>query len=194
MRRSTPVRVGRLQPTFWGAAICAAVALWFALPIFGQQRLTAEQVESGFIYNFTKYVEWPAQTDEVEASHFHICVVGEASIADELDSAIQGKVANNRTILVRRINEIPNIRGCEILYVGNIPRATEEKLLAELSARPVLTVGGAPGFLRGEGMVTFVIEADRVRFDINVRSAERVNIHFDSRILAVARKRTEASR
>jgi hypothetical protein len=156
--------------------------------------LSAAQVQAAFIYNFTKYTEWPSQPADADTTHFHLCVVGDNPVTEQLDTAIQGKVAANRTIQIRHIGNEANLSGCEVLYVGNVSRQTEERLLAALSAQPILTLGSLPGFLRGQGMVTFVVEDNRVRFDINTRIAEKVNIRFDSRILALARKRIEAPR
>jgi hypothetical protein len=156
--------------------------------------LTADQIIAGFIYNFTKYTEWPPRPQDEDLLHFHICVAGTSGVSDQLSNVVQGKLADNRSIQVRRIGEDLNVRGCEILYVGNVPRKLEERLLGAVAGQPILTVGSSTGFLRGEGLVTFVLEEDRVRFELNARAAEKVNIRFDSRILALARNRSEVAR
>lgn len=154
--------------------------------------LTAEQVQAGFIYNFTRYTEWPEEALEVpDRDHFHICVSGKSAVARQLELYVQNKMAGGRPIQIRRLNDGANVAGCEILYVHNVPNETEDRLLAAIAGKSILTIGSVPGYLRGAGMITFVLEDNRVRFDINLRAAERVNLRFDSRILAVARRINE---
>ncbi len=190
------------------AFLCALAALFFAsVPLCGQSALTAEQVEAGFIYNFTKYTEWPTVAGR-DDSRFHLCVAGDGGVVEQLDRAVNGKAVGNRSIVVRHLEEHASdprpsspgvadsagVGDCEILYVGRISRQMEERLVSLLPGQVILTIGSTPGFLRGAGMITFVFEDNRVRFDINARLAEKVNIRFDSRILALARNKNEVSR
>jgi hypothetical protein len=51
----------------------------------------------------------------------------------------------------------------------------------------VLTVSDRSGFLRDGGMIGFVIENRRVRFDINQAAAVRAGLSLSSKLLSVAR-------
>src|SRR6476659_5154608 len=105
------------------SGLCVVVLLFVASQLLAQANevLTAEQVQAGFIYNFTKYTEWPLDSAEDEDSnHFHICVIGTGPVVEQLD-LIQGKMVLNRVILIRHLTEGPNVNGCEVLYVGNLP-------------------------------------------------------------------------
>jgi hypothetical protein len=51
----------------------------------------------------------------------------------------------------------------------------------------VLTVGDAPDFLARGGVVEFVREGNRVRFDVNIGEAQRAGLVVSSRLLRVAR-------
>lgn len=172
--------------------MCCAVIGPMVCASFAQSadNLTADQVKAGFIYNFSKYVDWPSSVDP-DPYRFHICIAGNDGVAEQLQSAVHGKTTGGRPIGVRRVGEDLNVTGCEILYVGNISKALADRLSSGLAGQPVLTVGSSPAFLRGEGILTFVVEDNRVRFDINLRIAAKVNLHFDSRILALARRTTE---
>ena len=168
---------------------CVLSFLWLAVvPLVGQStdQLTAEQVEAGFIYNFTKYTEWPPLPGH-DNTAFHLCVAGDGGVVEQLDKAVNGKAVGNRNIVVRHLDDSVDINDCELLYVGQISRKLDDRLTALLPGQPILTIGSTPGYLRGGGMITFFVEANRVRFDINARLAEKVNIRFDSRILALAR-------
>ena len=172
----------------------ASIGLWlllFALlPCQAQNNvaLTAEQVKAAFLYNFTKYTEWPPVADG-EPGVLHICVLQAGDVAAELERSIDGKMSGTRTIRIRRLKDAADVGRCELVFVDNGSRQDEQKLASAASTQPVLTVGDSEGW-----MIRFVVEGDRVRFDINVAAARKVNIRFDSRLLALARIRIEVLR
>ncbi len=53
--------------------------------------------------------------------------------------------------------------------------------------RGVLTVGEGDDFVRQGGIIAFVIENRRVRFDINQAAAENAALKLSSKLLSVAR-------
>ncbi|HEU5335061.1 MAG TPA: YfiR family protein, partial [Terriglobales bacterium] len=52
---------------------------------------------------------------------------------------------------------------------------------------PVLTVGDSGDFLPLGGVINFVVEQDRVRFEISLAAAQRQRLKISSKLLAVAR-------
>lgn len=51
----------------------------------------------------------------------------------------------------------------------------------------VLTVGEGEAFVHDGGMIAFVIENRRVRFDIHLTPAENAGVRLSSKLLNVAR-------
>ena len=170
--------------------VALVYGVFAALPFLwaqGIDSLSADQVKAGFIYNFTRYVEFPPRA-EADVTHFHVCTAGQDGVIDQLEIAVHGKVVDNQSIVVVRLGDSVNVGGCEVLYIGNIPGNYEQRLAAAVAGLPVLTVASRRGFLAGAGILTFVLEQNRVRFDIDLDLAQKVNIHFDSRLLALARR------
>jgi hypothetical protein len=52
----------------------------------------------------------------------------------------------------------------------------------------VLTVADADGFARSGGMVAFVRENNKLRFEINESAAKQAGLSVSSRLLSVARQ------
>ena len=61
-----------------------------------------------------------------------------------------------------------------------------KEILTALDESGVLTVSDMPGFTRRGGMIQFVLEGDRVRFEINLASAENARLVLSSELLKVA--------
>ena len=58
--------------------------------------------------------------------------------------------------------------------------------LQDLRGPPVLTVADTAGFLDHGGIINFVLEGSKVRFEINQEAAERAGIKISSKLLRLA--------
>jgi hypothetical protein len=154
--------------------------------------LTENQIKAGFLFNFTRFVDWPADAFTAAESPIVLGIVGEDSFGDLLTQAAAGKTVNGRTVLVQRFKEEQNIRACNILFVS----ASEEKLMARiferLSGSSVLTVGETRGFAQSGGIINFVIEDNRVRLEINLGAAARARVKISAKVIGVARIVTDS--
>jgi len=149
----------------------------------------AQQLEQGvkaaFIYNFTKYVEWPAGSLD-NSNNIVIGIVGQDSLGGALEKTIEGKTAGGRKFVVRHFRWGQDLSQCNVLFVpaGEMGSAA---LLAHIKDRPVLTIGEAPGFARRDGIINFVIESNHVRFEINAQAAQGAGLAISSKLLALGK-------
>ncbi len=140
-------------------------------------------VKAAFLLNFTKFVEWPPNPASADPS-FNICILGEDPFHGVLDRIAEGEAVNGRRLVVQKIRRVEP-RLCRMIFIGRgepeVPR------LLESVGPGVLTVGEGERFLHEGGMIAFVIEGRRVRFDVNQRAASRAGLQISSRLLSVAR-------
>lgn len=168
-----------------------AVLLWICTAIATDSTMEAAeqsleyQVKAAFLLNFTKFIDWPAGAFADADSPLAICVVGKDPFRRVLDDIVQGEVVSGRKLIVRRIGEAPTAQTCQVAFLS----AAEKDVRINFSALGpgVLTVGEGQGFLREGGMIAFVVENRRVRFDINQMAAENASLKISSRLLSVAR-------
>ena len=142
-----------------------------------------EEVKAAFLYNFAKYVTWPAP---VEA--FEVCAVAAPGFVQSMGVIVAGESIDGRPVRVLTPATPGEARRCHILYIGRGDEEQARQWLRAVNDAPVLTVGDSPRFLSEGGVVAFVTEADRVRFDINVAEARRAGLTISSRMLRVARR------
>jgi hypothetical protein len=143
------------------------------------------QVKAAFLLNFTKFVEWPSDGFLDAASPIAICVAADDPIAPVLEQMLEGESVDGRKVVMLRAP--PDLsRSCQVLFVGKGEREVP-KLLSSLRAT-VLTVGETEGFLADGGMINFVIDNRRVRFDINQKAVTNSSLKLSSKLFNVARK------
>jgi hypothetical protein len=142
-------------------------------------------VKAAFLLNFTKFAEWPPTAFSDPQAGIAICILGSDPFGHSIDDVVQGEVVDGRKVLVRRISQPPEPQMCQVLFVD--PALKEPAKILEGLPPGVLTVGEGARFLRDGGMVSFVIENRRVRFDINITASENGHLKLSSKLLSVAR-------
>lgn len=167
-------------------SLLAALTL-LAAPATGRAEAAATEYElkAAFLYNFTKFVEWPAAAFHDDRSSLRLCVLGEDPFGGSLQAIAKEEVAG-RKVTVLRSDLLSDPSGCQILFVS---RSEEGRLTAILEAvrdAPVLTVGEMEGFLEVGGIINFILQGSKVRFEINQESAERAGIKISSKLLRLA--------
>jgi hypothetical protein len=178
----------------------ARLAAWIAAAAVTLTSVTAQQAEvtlendvkATFLYNFTKYVEWPASAFSGDDDPFRVCVIGSPLFANAVDRVIAGEDVDGHRLMRVAPETVDAARSCHILFIGAGERARAERLLAGSRAAPVLTVGDAPESLSRGTTIAFVTEGNRVRFDVNAADARGRNLTVSSKLLRVARKVLEA--
>lgn len=143
------------------------------------------QVKAAFLLNFTKFVEWPADGFADAVSPISICVTGDTPVELALQQIVAGESVRGRKLAALRAPAEPS-KSCQVLFVSKTEKDVS-KLLAGLG-RSVLTVGESEGFLADGGMINFVIEDRRVRFDINQKAAANSALKLSSKLFSVARQ------
>jgi hypothetical protein len=140
------------------------------------------QVKAAFLLNFTKFVEWPAGTAHQNVP-INICLYRDV-FGSSIDQIVADEIVSGRKLAVQRL-ERGSSNTCQVLFISGSETEVPE-LLAKMG-KGTLTVGEGEQFLRQGGMIAFVIENRRVRFDVNLRAAQNAGIHISSRLLKVAR-------
>jgi hypothetical protein len=142
------------------------------------------QVKAVFLLNFTKFIEWPDAAFANPEAPINICVLGDDPFGQVLDSTVAGERIGSRRLVVQRTRRLLP-KSCQVVFVGR----SEKDLLKLLAGvgPGVLTVGEGEGFLREGGIIAFVVENRRVRFDVNQAAASNASLKISSKLLNVAR-------
>jgi hypothetical protein len=148
--------------------------------------LSEYQVEAVYLYNFSRFVEWPAQPTTERISTFAICVLGKDPFGPVLDSTLSGESVGADNLIARRLSKPQEALGCRILFVGLSEKDHLKEILGALGKASVLTVSDIPRFSEHGGMIGFVLEGDKVRFEVNLTNATDAGLAVSSDLLKVA--------
>jgi hypothetical protein len=144
------------------------------------------QVQAAYLYNFGKFVKWPAVALANQSGAFTICVLDQDPFGATLQSTLAGESVGGKPVTVKRLAKAQDAAACHILFIGSAQQRDLREILAALDDAAVLTVSDMPDFSKRGGMIQFVLEGDRIRFEINLEGAQKSHLVFPSELLKVA--------
>jgi hypothetical protein len=75
---------------------------------------------------------------------------------------------------------------CQILFISSSEAKRLNKIIEALDKSAVLTVSDIPQFSQRRGMIQFVLEENRIRFEVNLTATQRAGLTLSSELLKVA--------
>jgi hypothetical protein len=173
-------------------ACACLLRLWFAWAVFVFAAFPAAaapseyQVKAVFLFNFTQFVEWPADSFPGPAAPFVIGVLGKDPFGSQLDEVVRGESVNKRPLVVERYRSVDEIRNCNILFIGSSELGFLPQILLALKGRSILTVSDADTAAEQGVMIRLVTESNRIRLRIDVGAARAGNLTISSKLLRPA--------
>lgn len=172
--------------------LCAGVALGLATAALAAPRDTSaglareQAVKAGFIFNFTKFVDWPPQSFAAADAPFVIGVLNSPGVLGELEKAVAGRRVGRHEIVVRALKPEDDLRSTHVIFVG-AATPSAQMLLKSIADQPILTIGESERFAGEGGAIGFVFDGDKLRFEINVAAAARANLKISAQLQKLAR-------
>lgn len=151
------------------------------------QSASEYEVKAEFLHRFSQFVAWPSEAFASEDAPLVIGVLGRDPFGARLEAVVADARAAGRPYAVRRFKTADELAPCHILF---IPASEEPRLgwvLEKLKGTPTLTVGETRGFARRGGAINFLLEGDRLRFEINATAAEAAGLKVSSQLLKLAK-------
>ena len=119
-----------------------------------------------------------------------IGVLGENVFGDNLEKTINHKVINERPLQFKEFHSVAEATNCHILFISTSEKAKFSKIIQGLQGTSVLTVSETGEFIDAGGMINFVLEANKIRFEINDEAARKAGLKISAKLLTLARKKS----
>jgi hypothetical protein len=147
---------------------------------------TDYDVKAAYLYNFGHFVEWPANVASAQNEPFTVCVLGQDPFGPVLDTTLAGETIAGKRVAAKRISTLDEAGSCQILFLSSAEEARLNSIIKALSKQAVLTVSDMPEFAKRGGMLQFVLEGKRVRFEVNLAAVQHAGLSLSSELLKVA--------
>jgi len=199
-RPENPPRPNRLCAEGWsallrhfisrlrGSSLGIAGSISLLCAIAAQAQSAPEyQVKAAFLFNFAKFVEWPSNKFPSADAPLQICIFGQGPFGVDFERVIAGKSVSGHTLQISYPTNTTEARTCHILFIPSTQKKKMQQILDSLKGASVLTVADTEGFAQMGGDVNFVLDDDRVRFEINLKATDAEHLKLSAKLLAVAK-------
>jgi len=176
-----------------GAVVFLFIWIWFlSLFFLSSVQVQAqtgshpeEDVKAAFIYNFTKFVEWPKSSNNDPNHDLVIGYWGNGSMMTALER-LNGRKSQKKIIKVKLISGLCDMDDINVLVIGQ-DQTLDENMLMDLVKKNILTVSEGMDSLDKGIVIALYKEDDKIRFAINLKVMEGSKLRISSRLLKLAK-------
>lgn len=139
------------------------------------------RAKAGFLYNFIAFTEWPSTV----GSPLTLCVYGADPFGDELN-ALQGKNVGGRSLATRRVGNLEQLKGCQVVFISGSAINEQPRILEALQGGAVLTIADTPGALDAGVGINMMLRQGRIVFEVNLEVTRTAQLNLSSKLLRLA--------
>jgi hypothetical protein len=184
--RRFPKFIVQIRISCW---VGVATACALSMPVCAHAQTakpTEYQIKAAYLYHFIRFVTWPANAAATQTNTVPMCIFGNDPFGTSLEAAGKGLVIDGKRTSVRRIPTAEAATHCGVLFIGVAAHPPLDQVIAAVGKRGVLTVSDLPEFTRRGGIIQFVVEGGRIRFEVNLAAAAEAGLTLSSELLKVA--------
>ena len=138
-------------------------------------------LKAAFVYNFTKYINWPPTVED----EFIIGIVGPSPIEGPLQEIARTKTVNDKKIVIKTFDKPEDITFCNILYIAKNSSISLYSILSKIGYG-TLTISEEEGYAQQGTAFNFVLVKDKLRFESNIRALNSARLKASSQLLKLA--------
>jgi hypothetical protein len=189
------------------ALLCVALSLVCAPAALCDEpgSIQEYQIKAAFLYNFLKFVDWPKEAMPDGNEPVTIGIIGKDPFGQAFEP-VKDKDVRGKKVVVKRFKSIADlkklgesgkdeldrqieaVKKCHLLFVCSSEKEYLKDIVNAVKYRPVLTVGDTEEFLQSGGIISFVMEDQKVRFEVNLTAAEHAKLKIRSQLLRLAKR------
>jgi len=186
----------QVRKRFPAAGVAVTLLLWaLVAPIASASSGAAHldttskeyQIKAAFVFNFALFTQWPDSAFSDPKAPFVVAVIGDDPFGPALQQVMCGKCIQGHPITVKHLDSPSEIPGCHLLFVPATEDDHLDDIFNAIGNQPILTVGETSKFLWDGGIIQFLIEDGKIRFEICPDAADKAGLRLSSRLMNLAK-------
>lgn len=156
---------------------------WVRMPV-QDPNSSLSKVKASFIYNFTKYIDWP---DKYKEGNFVIGILGTSSFYNDLTTLLSTKTVGSQTFEIKSFTNAESLSGTvHILFVPAENSSLLPDVIKKLKGKSTLIITEKPGLAKMGSMINFVVENNKQRFELNKVNIQKYGLTVSTNLMALA--------
>jgi len=163
-------------------AVFVALVMLASSSVFAQER-PMHEVYSMMVFNFVKYVQWPANDDSKE---FVIGVMGNNEIFNTLSAWYAGKPKGNKTYVIKKFNSASEMTDCQVVFIDRSKSNEFDAVNNKVKGKGTLVVTDRNGLGTKGSCINFKKVDEKLKFELNQHAIEASNLKVSSALTNMA--------
>lgn len=143
-----------------------------------------EKFKALFMYNFTKYIEYPASK---QSGNFVIAVLGDSPIIGELQTIAERKTVGQQKIEVKKISASDDVSKCHIIFVPEGKSGQASEIAGKLVGKGVVLITDKPGLGKSVADINYITNAGKQSFEVNQTHLKEHGVNVASTLLTLGK-------
>ena len=143
-------------------------------------------IMASFLYNFSKYVQWPAEKFANDKSPLIFCIIDQDSLIPIVAKTLMGKKTKGRRLITHSRKRTDDMKSCHLVYIGTKEQEGEGKVVKSPPGSGVLTVGYRGKTSNAKAIINLIKDKNKFKFAINTNVADQANLKIGSKLLQLA--------
>jgi hypothetical protein len=160
----------------------AVMAISALMLIATSTRAQDEKFKALFMYNFTKYIEWPQIK---QTGDFVIGVLGNSAIVDELNAIAERKTVGSQNIKVKQVSTNDELTKLHILFVPESQSGQVDALADKIKGKGVVLITDKPGFAKTKSGINYINEGGKQKFEVSNKHLSEEGVKVSAQLLTL---------
>lgn len=160
--------------------------IWFSLTLLillcPQLKCQDEKFKALFMYNFTKYLEWPSTKNKGD---FIIGIYGTSPIYNDLRIIAEKRKVGTQHIVVKKLTQASDLAQCHIVYLPENRSGKIDEVSDNCKGKGIVIISDKPGLAKSHSGINYVKVDGKQNFEINKKHLEIEGIKINSALLSL---------
>ena len=117
----------------------------------------------------------------------NVCLVGQDPFKYDAEHDLLSRRVGNRPVALLKFKPGESLKGCHIVFLSADSGRRSMSIVADLRGSDTLTVGESKDFAANGGMISLIVEENKLRFEVNLEATTQAHLSISSQLLALAR-------
>jgi hypothetical protein len=149
-----------------------------------QSEEASAKIKAIYIYNFTKYIEWP---EDYKDGNFVVGVLGNnVPLINELNKMATSKTVGNQKIEIKNMASVSEASKCHIVFILSDNSGQLTDVLGKVKGKSALIVTDKPGLAKLGSAINFFIDDNKQKIELNKSNIEKYKLKVASTLVEMA--------
>ena len=144
------------------------------------------KIKAAFLYNFIRYTTWPAEALGKKEAPIELMVVGKDPFGPILAATFRDKKLHGRSVVIRHVKDVPKKLTAHLVFACGLDEKQKAALIKACTGLPILLIGDESGFAEQGASASFLVQRNKVRFEVNNEVTKAGKLTISSQLLKLA--------